>query len=95
MRILPKLIPGIFICSSSERLASVPERAEAAPALPRNYISAAGLPHPYVFAKPGEYRALLTRHTQITEKALARLQDLVADELRQGSEYTRPIVGAS
>ena len=93
MRILPKLIPGIPDFFLVGAVASVPERAEAAPALPGNYISAAGLPHPYVFAKPDEYRALLTRHTQITEKALARLQGLVADELRQGSEYTQAYSG--
>ena len=51
------------------------------------------MPHLYVFAKPDEYQALLTRHTQITEKALARLQGLVADELRQGSEYTQAYSG--
>jgi hypothetical protein len=58
-----------------------------------HYVSAAGLAHPFVFAKPDEYRALLTRHTRTSNMALARLQGLVAEELRHGTEFTQAYSG--
>jgi hypothetical protein len=90
---MTRLIFGALLLFLVGALAGVPEGAGAAPALQGNYVSAAGLPHPFVFAKPDQYRALLTRHTQITDKALARLQGLVTDELRRGSEYTQAYSG--
>lgn len=65
----------------------------AAEPLPGQYVSAAGLPHPFVFAKPAEYRALLTRRTVVTARVLAELQNLVQRELTQGAAYTQTYNG--
>ncbi len=88
------LISRIFLLLLVGVALGQPQAAPAAPpALQGSYVSAASLPHPFVFAAPAEYRALLTGHTAITVKALARLQALVADELRHGADYTATYSG--
>ena len=68
-------------------------QALAAAPLRGKYMPPEGGLHPFVLAKPAEYRALLTKHTSITEKALARLQALVQHELRGSAELSQAYSG--
>jgi hypothetical protein len=101
MQTMKTLIRSIvFLILLAGAAADWPRGAGAAPAPQGNYVSGASMPHPFVFAAPAEYRALLTSRTiivtsrtAITDKALSRLQGLVTDELRQGADYTATYSG--
>jgi hypothetical protein len=68
-------------------------RIEPPPPLAGQYVSAAGLPHPYVFADRARYEALASMRTETGKKALNRLEGLTKFYLGHASEYAKAYSG--